>query len=59
VVEYLGDEQIVHLLCRERPIVAKLPVDQRVERGESRDFHIPRERLQLFDAETQQAITRP
>ena len=56
VVEYLGDEQIVHLLVRDRPVVAKLPVAQRVQRGDSSDFWIPRGRVHLFDAETQQAV---
>jgi ABC-type sugar transport system ATPase subunit len=56
VVEYLGDEQIVHLLVRDRPVVAKLPVEQRVHRGDSYDFSIPRDRVHLFDTETQQAV---
>jgi multiple sugar transport system ATP-binding protein len=56
VVEYLGDEQIVHLLMRETPVVAKLPVEQRVDRGTDTSFHVPRPRVRLFDAETQEAV---
>ena len=54
IVEYLGDEQIVHLLVRDVPIAAKLPADDRVAMGDEREFSIPRDRLHLFDAETEQ-----
>jgi len=56
VVEYLGDEQLVHLRLRDTPVVAKLPVEQRLSHGEQALFSIPRERLYLFDAETEQRV---
>jgi multiple sugar transport system ATP-binding protein len=56
VVEYLGDEQLVHLRLRDTPVVAKLPVEQRLSHGEQAMFSIPRERLYLFDAETEHRV---
>jgi multiple sugar transport system ATP-binding protein len=53
VVEYLGDEQIAHLLVRDTPIVAKLPVEDRLDLGQSREFSVARDKLRTFDAETQ------
>src|SRR5438876_1866071 len=35
VVEYLGDEQIAHLLVKDTPVVAKLPVEERLTSGQS------------------------
>jgi multiple sugar transport system ATP-binding protein len=56
VVEYLGDEQLVHLRARDREFLAKLPVEARVETGQEARFTIPREKLHLFDAETGEAV---
>jgi len=55
-VEYLGDEQLVHVLVREIPVVAKLATDQSVQPGEERTFTIPRGRLFLFDAESEERV---
>jgi ABC-type sugar transport system ATPase subunit len=57
VIEYLGDEVLVHLIRKDTPLLAKLPVEKRVERGQELTFWVPRDRLHLFDAETEQAIT--
>ena len=56
VVEYLGDEQIVHLLVRDTPLVAKLPVEERLTMGQSAEFSVPRDKLRIFDAETQERV---
>ena len=56
VIEYLGDEQLVHLTRKDTPLLAKLPVEQKVEDGQVLQFSVRRERLHLFDAETEQAI---
>ena len=56
VVEYLGDEQLVHLRLRDTPLLAKLDIEQRVAAGEQATFRIPRDKLHLFDAETEQAL---
>jgi ABC-type sugar transport system ATPase subunit len=56
VVEYLGDEQIVHMRVRDTPIVAKLPVEDRVTTGETTEFSVDREKLRPFDADTQERV---
>ena len=55
VVEYLGDEQLVHLRAHDRDLLAKLPVACRVENGLQATFAIARDKLHLFDAETGEA----
>jgi multiple sugar transport system ATP-binding protein len=57
VVEYLGDEQLVHLRLGERALVAKLAVEPRLQPGSRRAFTVPRDRIVLFDERTQ-ATTR-
>jgi multiple sugar transport system ATP-binding protein len=56
VVEYLGDEQLVHFSYKDLPLLAKVPVEHRLQPGEEATFSIPHERLHLFDAETEQAL---
>jgi multiple sugar transport system ATP-binding protein len=56
VVEYLGDEQLVHVRLGERPLVAKLPVEPRLQAGASATFSVPRVCIVLFELETGQAI---
>jgi ABC-type sugar transport system ATPase subunit len=56
VVEYLGDEQLAHIALGDQPIVAKVPVDRKLENNADLDFSIARERVYLFDAETEQRI---
>ena len=56
VVEYLGDEQLVHISLGDNALVAKLPVDRKLDHNAQFDFSIPRERIFLFDAETEQRV---
>jgi multiple sugar transport system ATP-binding protein len=56
VTEYLGDELLVHLARGDTPLLAKLPVDQRIEAGRQEEFAVPRENLLLFDAETKERV---
>ena len=56
VVEYLGDEQLVHLAARDQSLLAKLPVEQRLAPGEEQQFSIARDKLHLFDADTEVAV---
>jgi multiple sugar transport system ATP-binding protein len=56
VVEYLGDEQLVHVTRKDTPLQAKLPVEEHLTLGEERTFTIPRDKLLLFDRETQQRV---
>jgi multiple sugar transport system ATP-binding protein len=52
VTEYLGDELLVHLTLSDTPLLAKLPVDHRVDLGRDEQFVVARDKLLLFDAET-------
>jgi multiple sugar transport system ATP-binding protein len=56
VVEYLGDEQLVHLRFGDTPLLAKLPIEQRLAPGQEQTFWIPPEKLHLFDAESELAV---
>jgi ABC-type sugar transport system ATPase subunit len=56
VVEYLGDEQLAHISLDDNALVAKLPVDRKLDHNAQFDFSIPRERIYLFDAETEQRV---
>ena len=59
VVEYLGDERLAHLRLGEYSLVAKLPVDERLEPGTSAAFSVPREAVSFFAAETGAATDPP
>jgi multiple sugar transport system ATP-binding protein len=52
VVEYLGDEQIVHLASGPAELVAKLPTSVQLAAGDQRSFAVARDKLYLFDAES-------
>src|SRR5206468_1281024 len=56
VVEYLGDEQLAHLRLGDRAILAKLPVEPRLETGTTQAFSVPLRKVLLFDAESEQAL---
>jgi ABC-type sugar transport system ATPase subunit len=56
VVEYLGDEQLVHLIRKDTQLLAKLPVEQRIETGRDEQFAVARDKVVLFDAETQERV---
>jgi len=56
VVEYLGDEQLVHITRKDANLQAKLPVDERLHIGEEREFSVPRDKLLLFDTATQERV---
>jgi ABC-type sugar transport system ATPase subunit len=58
VVEYLGDEQLVHLNLRDTPVEAKLGIEERVDRGSELEFSVPRAKLLLFDTETGERLGR-
>lgn len=58
VVEYLGDEQLVHLRVGDTPLLATIPIEQRLTPGEERTFTAATETLHLFDAESEESVTR-
>jgi ABC-type sugar transport system ATPase subunit len=55
-VEYLGEEQLVHVLAGERVVLAKLPTSVPISQGEQRSFTVPRSGLYLFDTETEERV---
>jgi ABC-type sugar transport system ATPase subunit len=56
VVEYLGDEQLVHFVVEDHVFLAKLPVEPRIATGATLELTIPRARLHLFDSETGRSL---
>jgi ABC-type sugar transport system ATPase subunit len=56
VVEYLGDEQLVHMTRGEQALQAKLPVEEKLNLGDEAEFSVQRDKLLLFDAETQERV---
>ena len=56
VIEYLGDEQLVHITRNEASLQAKVPVEQRLDVGAEQEFSVPRDKLLLFDSETQERV---
>ncbi|MDX6407330.1 MAG: multiple sugar transport system ATP-binding protein [Gaiellaceae bacterium] len=56
VVEYLGDEQLVHISLADNALVAKLPVGRKLDHDAEFEFSVPRDRIYLFDAESEQRV---
>jgi len=56
VVEYLGNEKLVHIMRNETPLVAMVPVEQPVQEGAEMTFTVPTHRIHRFDAATTAAI---
>ena len=56
VVEYLGDEQLVHLNRKGVAIQAKLPVEEQIGAGQELTLTVPRDKLLLFDSETEERV---
>ena len=52
VVEYLGDEQLVHLHAGDTNLVAKLSVEQHAKAGQDVTLTMPAEKLHLFDRDS-------
>jgi multiple sugar transport system ATP-binding protein len=57
VVEYLGDEQLVHLNAGDVALVAKLPVEPRLSPGAEIDLSVRLEQVYLFDRESEQTLS--
>ncbi len=56
VVEYLGDEQLVHLRLGEHAVVIKLPVEPRLQAGRQETFSVPLQKILLFDEQSTRAV---
>ncbi len=57
VVEYLGNEELLHVNAGGRDVVAIVGSEHRVKPGDVLDFTVPLEKLHLFDAESGKALT--
>jgi multiple sugar transport system ATP-binding protein len=57
VVEYLGNEELLHVTAAEKDIVAIVGSDHRVKPGDILDLILPLSKLHLFDAETGLSLT--
>ncbi len=56
VVEYLGNEELIHAQTDGSEIVALLPSDKKVTVGETVNFAVPMEKLHIFDPETERTL---
>jgi len=56
VVEYLGNERLVHLTVRDTPVLALLPVEQRIDMGQELGLVVPEGKLLRFDADTEERM---
>jgi multiple sugar transport system ATP-binding protein len=52
VVEYLGNEELLHVTAGGRDIVAIVDSEHRVKPGDVLDFRVPLEKVHLFDPES-------
>jgi multiple sugar transport system ATP-binding protein len=56
VVEYLGNQELLHADCEGNEVVALVSSDRKVKVGENVEFTIPTEKLHLFDPETEESL---
>jgi multiple sugar transport system ATP-binding protein len=57
VVEYLGNEELLHVTALEKDIVAIVDSDNRVKPGDVLQLILPYNKLHLFDAESGASLT--
>ncbi|HVL54309.1 MAG TPA: sn-glycerol-3-phosphate ABC transporter ATP-binding protein UgpC [Vitreimonas sp.] len=57
VVEYLGNEELLHVSAGGRDIVAIVSSEHRVKPGDVIDFTVPLEKVHLFEADGGRALT--
>jgi multiple sugar transport system ATP-binding protein len=57
VVEYLGNDELLHLRVGDLDLVAVVDAAHRVQVGQQLALRLPHERLYVFDGETEEAIT--
>jgi multiple sugar transport system ATP-binding protein len=56
VVEYLGNQELLHAQAEGNEIVALVPSEKKVQVGDKVEFAIPQEKLHLFDPETEESL---
>jgi multiple sugar transport system ATP-binding protein len=56
VVEYLGNEELIHAQAEGNEVVALIPSDRKVEAGQQVELAIPLSKLHIFDPESEQTL---
>jgi multiple sugar transport system ATP-binding protein len=56
VVEYLGNQELLHAQVEDNEIVALVDSDRNVQVGDNVEFTIPSDKLHLFDPETEESL---
>ena len=56
VVEYLGDERLVHLVRKDTPLLAKVPAAEHLEPGQELEVAVAAEKLHVFDATSERRL---
>ncbi|CAN5458002.1 ABC transporter ATP-binding protein [soil metagenome] len=59
VVEFLGNEELLHLRVGENDMIALVGSSHRVRTGDVLDMHVPLEKVHLFDPQTGLALDAP
>ena len=58
VVEYLGNEELLHVVIAGADVVAVVSADRRVRPDDDVTVHIPLDKVHLFDAESELSLPR-
>jgi len=58
VVEYLGNEELIHAQAEDHEIVALIPSERKVKPGEQVELGVPLDKLHVFDPETEQSLIK-
>jgi multiple sugar transport system ATP-binding protein len=56
VVEFLGNEELLHVRVGEHDLVAIVDASHRVKPGDALDLHVPLEKIHLFDQQEGKAL---
>jgi multiple sugar transport system ATP-binding protein len=56
VVEYLGNEELIHAVVESHEVVALVPSERRVQEGQTIDLTVPADKLHMFDPETEKSL---
>jgi multiple sugar transport system ATP-binding protein len=56
VVEYLGNDELIHAQAEGHEVVALISSEERVKVGDSVDFGIPIDKLHIFDPESEKTL---
>ncbi len=56
VVEYLGNEELIHAVVETHEVVALVPSDRRVQAGQQVDLTVSADKLHMFDPESEKAL---